>query len=65
MAEHEESVRERRVAGSAQAAGRGDFKQTMEYSFKCLACGQRNDKIMGTDGLLHKWQGNRHVALKL
>jgi len=65
MSEHEESVRERRVAGSAQAASRGDFKQTMEYSFRCLSCGQRNEKIVDEAGLLHKWQGNRHVALKV
>ncbi|MEA3199937.1 MAG: hypothetical protein QOE90_1365 [Thermoplasmata archaeon] len=65
VGEHEEFIRERRVAGSPMAAARGEFKPSMEYSFRCLSCGQRNEKIVDEQGLLHKWQGNKHVALKV
>lgn len=64
VAIHEEFSRERRSIGSAQAAARGDFKTLHEFSFRCTACGQRNEKVMDEHGLLHKWQGNKHVAMK-
>lgn len=63
MSEHEESMRERRVAGSPQAAARGDFKPMTEYAFRCSACGQRNDKLVDDKGVLHKWQGHRHITM--
>jgi hypothetical protein len=63
MAMHEESVREKRTAGSAMAAARGEFKAMHEYAFRCSACGQRNEKVMDEHGRLHKWQGNRHIAM--
>lgn len=62
---HEEFFRERRAAGSPQAAARGDFKTMHEYSFRCTACGQRNEKVLDEQGVLHKWQGSRHVTMKL
>lgn len=65
MSEHEEFFREKRAAGSPQAAARGDFKTMHEYSFRCLACGQRNEKILDDQGTLHKWQGNRHITMKV
>jgi Zn finger protein HypA/HybF involved in hydrogenase expression len=65
MATHEEFFRERRSVGSMQAASRGDFRTMHEYSFRCSACGQRNEKVVDDQGLLHKWQGNRHVAMKV
>lgn len=65
LAEHEEFFREKRAAGSAQAAARGDFKTVFEYSFRCLACGQRNEKLVDETGILHKWQGNKHATLKM
>src|SRR5581483_2218634 len=65
MAEHEESMRDRRVAGSAQAAARGDFKAMREYAFRCKACGQRNDKLVDEKGVLHKWQGHRHITMQV
>lgn len=65
VGEHEEFFREKRSIGSAQAAARGDFKTMHEYSFRCLACGQRNEKLLDTDGHLHKWQGNRHTIMKI
>ena len=63
MATHEEFFRERRAAGSPQAAARGDFKTMHEYAFRCTACGQRNEKILDEGGWLHKWQGHRHVMM--
>ncbi|HET6405283.1 MAG TPA: hypothetical protein VFH78_11600 [Candidatus Thermoplasmatota archaeon] len=65
VAEHEEFFRERRSIGSAQAAQRGDFKTMHEYSFRCKACGQRNEKLVDEQGVLHKWQGNRHTMMKV
>ena len=65
VATHEEFVRERRVAKSPQAAARGDFKAAMEYAFRCTNCGARNEKIVDESGLLHKWQGSRHVAMRV
>jgi len=65
MSEHEEFFRENRAAGSAQAAARGDYKTQFEWSFRCLACGQRNEKVMDDNDHLHKWQGNRHVAIRI
>ena len=65
VGEHEEFFRERRMAKSTQAVARMDFKAVEEYSFRCLACGQRNEKLLGEDGLLHKWQGNRHITMKV
>ena len=63
LAEHEEFFRERRMAKSTQAVARMDFKAVEEYSFRCLACGNRNEKILDTAGTLHKWTGNRHTML--
>ena len=63
IAEHEEFFRENRRAGSAMAAARGEFKAMMEYSFRCLACGNRNEKLVDEQGLLHKWQGNKHTTM--
>lgn len=63
LADHEEFFREKRAAGSPQAAMRGDFKAVHEYSFRCTACGARNEKILDEGGTLHKWQGNRHVTM--
>lgn len=65
LAEHEEFFRESRRAQSPQAAARGDFKSMMEYSFRCTACGNRNEKLVDPSGVLHKWQGNRHITMKL
>lgn len=65
LAVHEESFRERRAAGSAQAAARGDFRTQHEYAFRCAACGQRNDKVLDEQGVLHKWTGNRHVLMRV
>ncbi len=65
VAVHEEFVRERRMAGSAMAAARGEFKQGMEYAFRCTSCGARNDKVLDEAGPLHKWQGNRHMAMRV
>jgi uncharacterized Zn finger protein len=65
LATHEEFFRERRAAGSPQAAARGDYKTQFEWSFRCSACGQRNEKLLDEQGLLHKWQGNRHVAVRI
>jgi hypothetical protein len=65
IAEHEEFMRERRVAKSPQAAARGEFKPTVEYAFRCSACGQLNDKVLDEHGVLHKWQGNKHITMKL
>lgn len=62
---HEEFFRERRVAGSPMAAARGEFKPMHEYSFRCTGCGQRNDKVVDEQGLLHKWQGNRHITMQV
>lgn len=62
---HEEFFRERRAARSPQAAARGDFKAMEEYGFRCAACGQRNEKLVDEQGLLHKWQGNRHVMMRM
>ena len=55
VATMEEFMRERRSAGSAQAAARGDFKAMMEYAFKCSNCGARSDKVLDEQGVLHKW----------
>lgn len=60
---HEEFFRERRAARSPQAAAKGDFKTMHEYAFRCAACGQRNEKVLDEKGLLHKWQGNRHITM--
>ena len=65
VAVHEEFFRERRAAGSPQAAARGEFKTMHEYAFRCASCGQRNEKVLDDHGVLHKWQGSRHVTLKL
>lgn len=65
VATHEEFFRERRVARSAQAGARGDFKAMEEYSFRCTSCGQRNEKVLDDQGILHKWQGNRHITLRV
>jgi hypothetical protein len=65
VGEHEEFFRERRSITSIQAASRGDFKTMHEYSFRCLACGQRNEKLVDGEGVLHKWQGNRHVVMRV
>lgn len=62
---HEEFFRERRVAGSPMAAARGEFKPMHEYAFRCQACGHRHEKILDEQGLLHKWQGNRHITMKV
>lgn len=64
-ATHEEFFRERRAARSPQAAARGDFKAMEEYSFRCAACGQRNEKVLDDQGWLHKWQGNRHIVMRV
>ena len=63
VATHEEFFRERRSAQSPQAAARGDFKAMHEYSFRCTSCGQRNEKVLDERGVLHKWQGHRHVTM--
>lgn len=65
MATHEEFFRERRAARSPQAAARGDFKAMEEYSFRCSACGARNEKVLDDQGVLHKWQGNRHIVMRV
>ena len=65
VAEHEEFMRESRRAKSPQAAVRGDFKAMMEYAFRCTACGARNEKLLDGEGVLHKWQGNRHITMKV
>jgi hypothetical protein len=65
LATHEEFFREKRAAGSAMAAARGDFKTMHEYSFRCTACGQRNEKILDDKGYLHKWTGNRHLMMRV
>lgn len=65
VAEHEEFMRESRRAKSPQAAARGDFKAMMEYSFRCTACGARSEKVLDEAGMLHKWQGNRHITMKV
>lgn len=63
LAEHEEFFREKRAVQSVQAAARGDFKTLHEYSFRCTACGQRNEKLVDPAGYLHKWQGHRHTLM--
>lgn len=65
VSEHEEFFRERRAAGSPQAAARGEFKAMEEYSFRCRSCGQRSEKLLDEQGVLHKWQGHRHVTMKV
>ena len=65
MSEHEEFFRERRMAKSTQAVARMDFKAVEEYSFRCTACGQRNEKLLDAQGLLHKWQGHRHITMRV
>lgn len=65
MATHEEFIRDRRMAASQQAVARMDFKQMTEYAFRCSACGQRNEKVLDDQGALHKWQGNRHIVLRV
>lgn len=63
VGEHEEFFRESRRARSPQAAARGDFKAMQEYSFRCLSCGNRNEKLVDEQGYLHKWQGNKHTMM--
>jgi hypothetical protein len=63
VALHEEFFRERRLAQSERAARSGEFKTMHEYSFRCTACGGRNEKILDESGVLHKWQGSRHVTM--
>lgn len=63
VATHEEFYRERRVTSGAAGAARGDFKQMHEWSFRCTACGQRNEKLLDEKGVLHKWHGSRHVTM--
>ncbi|MHB8604942.1 MAG: hypothetical protein ACYDCK_06760 [Thermoplasmatota archaeon] len=58
----EEFMRERRAFKSAGAANRGDFKFEMEYKFRCTVCGERYEKLLGADGKLHKWTGNKHIV---
>lgn len=65
VAEHDEFMRESRRAKSPQAAARGDYKPMMEYAFRCTACGARNEKLLDTSGVLHKWQGNRHITMRV
>lgn len=65
VAEHEEFFRERRGAKSPQAAARMEYKSMEEYSFRCTACGQRNEKLVDPAGVLHKWTGNRHIMMKV
>lgn len=65
VGEHEEFFREKRSIASVQAAGRGDFKTMHEYSFRCLSCGARNEKLLDEAGVLHKWQGNRHTMMRV
>ncbi len=60
-----EFSRERRLVGSDRAALAGEFKTIMEYTFRCTTCGLRTDKLLDTAGVLHKWQGNRHVMMKV
>lgn len=43
---------------------RGDFQFDREYAFRCAVCGDRTDKLVDTDGILHKWSGNRHVSFR-
>lgn len=65
VATMEEFFRERRAAKSEQAAMRGDYKAMHEYAFRCTACGQRSDKVLDEQGNLHKWNGNRHVTMRV
>ena len=65
VAVHEEFFREKRAAASPQAGARGDFQRMHEYSFRCTACGARNEKVLDEQGVLHKWQGNRHVTMRV
>lgn len=65
VATHEEFFRERRSAQSPQAAARGEFRAMEEYAFRCNACGGRSDKVLDTSGVLHKWQGHRHIMMKV
>jgi hypothetical protein len=65
VANHEEFFRERRVAQSERAARSGEFRAMEEYSFRCTACGARNDKVLDEAGVLHKWQGSRHITMKV
>ncbi|HVL49822.1 MAG TPA: hypothetical protein VM889_14800 [Candidatus Thermoplasmatota archaeon] len=58
--EFEEFHREKRRMTST----RGDFAFDHEYAFKCKTCGSRYDKLVDTQGNLHKWSGNRHVSYK-
>lgn len=65
VATHEEFFREKRTTGSPMAAARGEFKSMHEYSFRCTACGARNEKVLDEQGQLHKWNGNRHVVMQV
>jgi len=62
---HEEFFREKRIAKSPQAGARGEFKTMEEYAFRCTLCGNRNEKLVDEQGMLHKWQGNRHIAMRV
>lgn len=59
----EEFSRERRLVKSSQAMQRGDFQFEWEYKFRCQSCGERVDKIVDRESVLHKWQGSRHVEM--
>ncbi len=61
----EEFSRERRTTGSAQAAARGEFRFEWEYKFRCQTCGTRVDKLVDAKGVLHKWQGSKHVEMPM
>ena len=65
LSTHEEFFRERRSAGSEMAARRGEFATVQEWSFRCTACGARNEKVVDERGDLHKWQGHRHIVMRL